>query len=99
VLQVKPQQVPGPARLGPQASLSIDHKINVYRGRLAVGHAGQLWAPGRAAQVPFGRYRSRCRAIAQTPLRSFSAAACLASSRSAGVSKPLASRKSARSRA
>jgi DNA-binding transcriptional MerR regulator len=25
----------------------IDHKIDVYRGRLAVGDAGQLWAPNR----------------------------------------------------
>jgi len=27
----------------------IDHKINVYRGRLAAGDAGQLWAPSRPA--------------------------------------------------
>ena len=27
----------------------IDHKIDVYRGRLAVGDAGQLWAPSRPA--------------------------------------------------
>jgi DNA-binding transcriptional MerR regulator len=25
----------------------IDHKIDVYRGRLAAGDADQLWAPGR----------------------------------------------------
>ena len=25
----------------------IDHKINVYRGRLAAGDADQLWAPKR----------------------------------------------------
>ena len=27
----------------------IDHKINVYRGRLAAGDADQLWAPDRLA--------------------------------------------------
>ncbi len=27
----------------------IDYKINVYRGRLAAGDAGQLWAPNRPA--------------------------------------------------
>lgn len=27
----------------------IDHKINVYRGRLAAGDAGQLWTPNRPA--------------------------------------------------
>ena len=27
----------------------IDHKIDVYRGRLAAGDADQLWAPGRLA--------------------------------------------------
>jgi DNA-binding transcriptional MerR regulator len=27
----------------------INHKINVYRGRLAAGDAGQLWAPNRPA--------------------------------------------------
>ena len=27
----------------------IDHKIDVYRGRLAAGDADQLWAPRRAA--------------------------------------------------
>ena len=27
----------------------IDHKIDVYRGRIAVGDADQLWAPGRSA--------------------------------------------------
>ena len=27
----------------------IDHKINLYRGRLAAGDAGQLWAPDRLA--------------------------------------------------
>jgi DNA-binding transcriptional MerR regulator len=27
----------------------IDHKINVYRGRLAAGDADQLWAPNRPA--------------------------------------------------
>ncbi len=27
----------------------IDHKIDVYRGRLAAGDANQLWAPTRAA--------------------------------------------------
>jgi DNA-binding transcriptional MerR regulator len=27
----------------------IDHKINVYRGRLATGDADQLWAPNRQA--------------------------------------------------
>jgi hypothetical protein len=26
----------------------IDHKIDVYRGRLASGDADQLWAPRRA---------------------------------------------------
>ena len=25
----------------------IDHKIDVYRGRLAAGDADRLWAPGR----------------------------------------------------
>jgi DNA-binding transcriptional MerR regulator len=29
----------------------IDHKIDVYRGRLAAGDADQLWAPGRLAPV------------------------------------------------
>jgi hypothetical protein len=29
----------------------IDHKIDVYRGRLAAGEADQLWAPGRSASV------------------------------------------------
>jgi hypothetical protein len=52
-----------------------------------------------SAHFSFGRYWSRCRAISQTPVRSFSAATCRASSRSAGVSRPLASRKSTRSRA
>jgi DNA-binding transcriptional MerR regulator len=28
---------------------AIDHKIDVYRGRLAAGDADQLWAPGRLA--------------------------------------------------
>jgi DNA-binding transcriptional MerR regulator len=28
---------------------AIDHKINVYRGRLAAGDADQLWAPNRHA--------------------------------------------------
>jgi hypothetical protein len=28
----------------------IDHKIDVYRGRLAAGDADQLWAPTRQAQ-------------------------------------------------
>jgi hypothetical protein len=27
----------------------IDHKIDVYRGRLAAGDADRLWAPNRAA--------------------------------------------------
>jgi DNA-binding transcriptional MerR regulator len=27
----------------------IDHKIDVYRGRLAAGDADQLWAPNRLA--------------------------------------------------
>jgi DNA-binding transcriptional MerR regulator len=27
----------------------IDHQIDVYRGRLAAGDAGQLWAPNRPA--------------------------------------------------
>jgi hypothetical protein len=27
----------------------IDHKIGVYRGRLAAGDADQLWAPGGRA--------------------------------------------------
>jgi len=27
----------------------IDHKIDVYRGRLAAGDADQLWAPNRQA--------------------------------------------------
>ena len=27
----------------------IDHKIDVYRGRLAAGDADQLWAPNRSA--------------------------------------------------
>ena len=27
----------------------IDHKIDVYRGRLAAGDADQLWAPSRPA--------------------------------------------------
>jgi DNA-binding transcriptional MerR regulator len=30
----------------------IDHKINVYRGRLAAGDADQLWAPNRPADAP-----------------------------------------------
>jgi DNA-binding transcriptional MerR regulator len=29
----------------------IDHKIDVYRGRLAAGDADQLWAPHRLAPV------------------------------------------------
>jgi DNA-binding transcriptional MerR regulator len=29
----------------------IDHKIDVYRGRLAAGEADQLWAPNRSASV------------------------------------------------
>jgi len=29
----------------------IDHKIDVYRGRLAAGDADQLWAPNRAASA------------------------------------------------
>jgi DNA-binding transcriptional MerR regulator len=29
----------------------IDHKVNVYRGRLAAGHADQLWAPDRPADA------------------------------------------------
>jgi DNA-binding transcriptional MerR regulator len=32
----------------------IDHKINVYRGRLAAGDADQLWAPGGAGSVARG---------------------------------------------
>ncbi len=27
---------------------AIDHKIDVYRGRLAAGDADQLWAPNRS---------------------------------------------------
>jgi len=27
----------------------IDHKIDVYRGRLAAGDADRLWAPSRLA--------------------------------------------------
>jgi DNA-binding transcriptional MerR regulator len=30
----------------------IDHKIDVYRGRLAFGDADQLWAPRRPADTP-----------------------------------------------
>jgi DNA-binding transcriptional MerR regulator len=30
----------------------IDHKINVYRGRLEAGDADQLWAPNRLAGAP-----------------------------------------------
>lgn len=29
----------------------IDHKIDVYRGRLATGDADQLWAPNRTARA------------------------------------------------
>ena len=29
----------------------IDHKINVYRGRLATGDADRLWAPNRTASA------------------------------------------------
>jgi DNA-binding transcriptional MerR regulator len=29
----------------------IDHKIDVYRGRLAAGDADQLWAPNRVADT------------------------------------------------
>jgi hypothetical protein len=29
----------------------IDHKIDVYRGRLAAGDADQLWAPKRPASA------------------------------------------------
>jgi hypothetical protein len=29
----------------------IDHKIDVYRGRLATGEADQLWAPNRQADA------------------------------------------------
>jgi DNA-binding transcriptional MerR regulator len=29
----------------------IDHKIDVYRGRLAAGDADQIWAPNRLADV------------------------------------------------
>jgi len=29
----------------------IDHKVGVYRGRLAAGDADQLWAPNRAASA------------------------------------------------
>ena len=29
----------------------IDHKIDVYRGRLAAGDADQLWAPNRRADA------------------------------------------------
>lgn len=32
----------------------IDHKIDVYRGRLAAGDADQLWAPTRKAAEPPG---------------------------------------------
>lgn len=37
-----------------QRSLAlVDHKIDVYRGRLAAGEADQLWAPnGRGARPP-----------------------------------------------
>jgi len=31
----------------------IGHKIDVYRGRLAVGDADQLWAPRRARPGPW----------------------------------------------
>ncbi len=31
---------------------TIDHKIDVYRGRLAAGDADQLWAPNRLADAP-----------------------------------------------
>ena len=35
-----------------QASLAvIDRKIDVYRGRLALGDADQLWAPNRLADA------------------------------------------------
>jgi hypothetical protein len=51
----------------------------------------------RRAQVALGRYLSRSRACSQTPARSFSAATRLASSRSAGVKRPLLRRKPARS--
>jgi DNA-binding transcriptional MerR regulator len=30
----------------------IDHKIDVYRGRLATGDADRLWTPDRSAQRP-----------------------------------------------
>jgi hypothetical protein len=30
-------------------STAIEHKIDVYRGRLAAGDADQLWAPDRDA--------------------------------------------------
>jgi len=30
---------------------TIEHKIDVYRGRLAVGEADQLWAPDRSASA------------------------------------------------
>jgi hypothetical protein len=29
---------------------TIDHKIDVYRGRLAAGDADRLWAPNRQAR-------------------------------------------------
>jgi hypothetical protein len=32
----------------------IDHKIEVYRGRLAAGDADRLWAPGSALARPHG---------------------------------------------
>ena len=66
-------------------------------GRMACGGC----PPGgrMAGQVPLGRYFSRRRAISDTPRRSLSATTRLASSRSAGVSSPLASRKAGRLRA
>lgn len=32
----------------------INHKIDVYRGRLAAGDADQLWAPNRQSEPPSG---------------------------------------------
>ena len=49
LLEVHPADVT--ARLAEvQENLKIiDHKIDVYRGRLAAGDADQLWAPNRQA--------------------------------------------------
>src|SRR5260370_36367370 len=42
----------------------IDHKINVYRGRLAAGDADQLWAPNPLASARRGTHRRTCNAYA-----------------------------------